>query len=436
MIFVIIEIIVIILLIIINGYLAMAEMAIVSARKVRLQQMVEEGKKNAQVAIDLKEKPAHILSTIQLGVTLIGILAGVFGGATISEELTNLLGRVAWLRPYSHTISVIIVVILITFFTLVFGELAPKQIALHNREKIAARVAPFMRFLTRAASPFVHLLSKSSALLLKIFRIKPSAEPEVTEEDIKSMLEQGAEDGVFEPMEEEMVQQVFRLGDAKVDELMTPRPDVIFLDIADTEKEIFEKISSSGFSRFPLVEESMDTVLGIVRAKDLLLQLMKTKKMDLKAAKQPALFVPESTGVTKLLEEFKEKRLHMAFVLDEYGSPQGIVTPTDIMEAIVGDLPDFQENYEPEIIQRDDGSWLLDGMVSVDELKELFDLKELPMEEEDYQTLGGMVMSILCRIPMSGDSFDVGDLHFEVMDMDGHRVDKVLATSNKPKTKK
>ncbi len=435
MVFVIIEICVIILLIIINGYLAMAEMAIISARKVRLQQMAEDGKKNARTAIELKEKPSHFLSTIQFGVTLIGIVTGVVGGATIAEELALLLGRIPWLQSSSHTISAIIVVILITFFTLIFGELAPKQIALHNKEKIAIRVAPFMKFLSKVASPFVHFLSRCSSLVLKILKIKPSTEPDVTEEDIKTMLAQGTEDGVFEPIEEEMVQQVFRLGDRNVDEIMTPRLEVIFLDYNETEKEILKKMTESGFSRFPLVDESMDSVQGIVRAKDLLIQKMKTGHLDLKSAKQPALFVPDSTSVIKLLEDFREKRLHMAFVLDEYGSVQGIVTPTDIMEAIVGDLPEIQESYEPEIIQREDGSWLLDGMVSVDELKELFNLKKLPQEEEDYQTLGGMVMTLLCRIPISGDSFDIGDLHFEVVDMDEHRVDKVLVTpkSEEPK---
>jgi putative hemolysin len=432
MVFVIIEIVVIVLLITLNGYLSMAEMAIISARKVRLQQMVEDGRKNARTALELKTKPAHFLSTVQLGVTLIGILTGVFGGATITEEFTNLLNRVSWLQPYSHTISVTLIVILITFLTVIFGELAPKQIALQKKEKLATRVAPFMKFLSKVTSPFVHLLSRSTYLVLKIFKVKPSVEPEITEEDVKTMLEQGAADGIFEPLEEEMVQQVFRLGDKKVDELMTPRLDVVFLEVNDSENNIFNKMSTSGFSRFPLVEEGMDSVLGIVRAKDLLLQKMKSNLVDLKAALQPALFVPESTSVIKLLEDFREKRLHMAFIVDEYGSVLGIMTPTDIMEAIVGDMPEIQEPYEPEIIQREDGSWLLDGMLSVDELKELYNLKTLPQEEDDYQTLGGMIMTLLARVPNSGDSVDIGDLHFEVVDMDEHRVDKVLVTQNKP----
>ena len=410
-----------------NGFLAMCEIAVVSARKVRLQQLCESGKAGARVAMELAEQPARFLSTVQVGITLVGILAGVFSGATLADELARVLGAFPVLAPHSQTVSLFCVVLGVTTLTLVLGELVPKQIALHKAETIAAGVAPFMLGLSRLASPVVRLLSFSSNLVVRLAGIRPSEEPSVTEEDIKILLEQGEEDGVFEPKEGEMVQQVFRLGDQRVSELMTPRLDVVFLDVEETCDEIREKIATSGFSRFPLVQGGMDHILGLVRAKDLLPHYMLGECPDLKTVAQPGLFVPENTPVMQLLEEFREKRLHMAFVLDEYGNIQGILTPTDILEAIVGDMPDMDETYEPEVVQREDGSWLMGGMISLDKLKETLDVKELPNEEENaYQTLGGLLMMVLSKVPAAGDVYEWNQLRFEVVDMDGHRVDKVL----------
>ncbi len=421
------EILFILLLILLNGYLSMSEIAIVSARKIRLKQFADEGDKGAQIALKLAEQPGRFLSTVQIGITLIGILAGVFGGATIAEELARLLSQIPLLAPYSETISVVLIVLSVTYLTLVIGELAPKQIALSRTESIAKSIAPVMYRLSRIAAPLVHLLSASTNLVIRLLGIQPINQPAVTEEDIKILLAQGTEEGIFEPIEEEMVQQVFRLSGRKADELMTPRMDIVYLNINDSQQAIYQKIISSGFSRFPLVEDKLDQILGIIRTKDLLVQFMQNIPFNLKIALQPALFVPESSPIIQVLEEFRLKRLHMAIVLDEYGGTQGLLTPTDILETLVGDLPDLNNSYDPDIVLREDGSLLLDGLVQLDVLKELLQVKELPDEEESsYQTLGGLIMAGLSKVPITGDIFVWENITFEVMDMDGHRVDKVL----------
>ena len=422
-----VELLFILLLILCNGLLAMAEIAIVSARKVRLSQMAKSGQSGAEKAIQLAEQPAYFLSTIQVGITLVGILTGVFGGATIAKKLEILLANVPGLGVYSETLSVLVVVVIITYFSLVLGELAPKQIGLHRPESIAAALAPLMDRLARLTAPLVRLLSASSALLLRLLGIHPSREPEMTEEDIRDLLEQGAEEGVLVPVEEDMIQRVFRLGDRTARELMTPRPAVITLDIEDPLEEILHKISTSGFSRFPVIQGDVDNTLGLVRAKDLLNQLMQGRELDLHAALQQAFFVPESSASMPILEQFKQKRIHMAFVVDEYGGFQGIITPTDILEAIVGEIPDLDDHSDPDILQRPDGSWLVNGSMDIKQLKDTLRLPNLPGEEQkDYHTLAGFILASLSRIPVTGDSFEWSGVHFEVVDMDERRVDKVL----------
>lgn len=420
-----IEVLVILVLILLNGFLSMSEIAIVSARKVRLIQMAEAGQAGAHTALELAQQPGRFLSTVQIGITLVGILTGVFGGATVSEELAQLLSHSSILAPYSQSIGVTLVVILITFLSLLLGELVPKQIALNSIEPIAATVAPVMLRLSRLTAPVVHLLTHSSTFILRLLKIQPSSEPFFTEDDIRGLIEQGVEDGIFEPVEEEMLQQVIRLGDRHASELMTPRPDVIYLDIQDPLEENFVRISDSGFSHFPLVDGGLDNVLGLVRSKDLLLQYMNNGSPDLSAAMQTALFVPERALAIQVLEQFRQTHTHMACVIDEYGNVEGVLTPTDIMEAIVGDMPELDQ--DPDAVQRPDGSWLLSGRLPLDEIKDILDIKHLPREEENaYQTLGGLIMTHLSRIPETGDSFEWQNWLFEVVDMDGHRVDKVL----------
>ncbi len=424
------EILIVVLLILANGIFALSEMAIVSARKTRLEKRADDGDEGAEAALALSNEPTRFLSTVQIGITLIGILSGAFGGATIAEEIATALDRVAWLRSYSEAIGVGIVVLAITYLSLIIGELVPKRIALNNAERIATRVAGPMSRLARLATPLVSLLSLSTDAVLNLFRVKPSNEPEVTEEEIRLMIYKGAQVGVFEEAEQEIVERVFRLGDRRTSSLMTYRTDVVFLNMEDTLATNLDKIAASGHSRYPVCEGCPDIILGVVQVKDLFAQQHCGQALDLQAIIQPAVFIPEATPALKLLENLRETKSHMALIIDEFGGVVGLVTITDVLEAIVGDIPTLEDGIqEPNIIQREDGSYLLDGMLSTEELKDLLKLVELPNEESaGYETLGGMVMAEMGRIPDSGDSVFWGGWQFEVVDMDGYRVDKVLTS--------
>jgi putative hemolysin len=419
------QIIFIIFLTIANGVFSMSEIAIVSARKARLQQWVNEGDAKASVALDLANSPNRLLSTVQIGITLIGIVAGVLGGATIAEELSARMSSIPLFAPYSEAIALGMVVLGITYLTLVIGELVPKRLALHNAERIACTVAAPMRMLSRIASPVVHLLSISTDAVLRILGIRPIAEPPVTEEEINILIEQGMKAGTFEKAERDMVEHVFRLGDLRAGALMTPRTEIVWLDIDDSPEEIRRKITDSGHSRFPVGQGSLDNILGIVQVKDMLGRNMAGKPADLKASLRRPLFVPESTHALKVLELFKQSGIHISLVVDEYGSIQGLVTLNDILEEVVGDIPSVEELEEPLAVQREDGSWLLDGMLPVNDFKEIFDIKEMP-GEGIYQTLGGFVLMHVGRIPAVGNHFEWGGLRLEVVDMDKNRIDKVL----------
>jgi putative hemolysin len=418
------ELLIIIVLVVANGVLAMAEMSIVSARKARLQQRANEGDSGAAAALDLANEPEDLLSTIQIGITLIGVLAGAFGGATLAGELSSALNRIPVLVPYSEAMSVAIVVVAITYLTLVIGELAPKQIALYNAEQVASRIAQPMTWSSRVLAPVARLLSLSAQGVLRLLRVKPGSEPPVTEEEIKILLDQGREAGVFEPLEEEMVDHVFRLGDRKVSALLTPRTEVVWIDVDDAEEEIRNKIMESGFSRFPVAKASLDNVLGVALAKDLLAQTLAGEAIGVEETLRPVPFVPENMPALDVLERFKAAQAKIALVLDEYGGIQGLVTTDDVLDAIVGDIPDLGEAAVAEVLQREDGSWLVDGYLPLDEFRELFEVEGLPISGID--TVGGLAMALLGRIPSAGDKFRWQGLAFEVMDMDGLRVDKVL----------
>jgi putative hemolysin len=424
------EILIVVLLILANGIFAISEMAIISARKTRLQQKAEEGDRGAEAALALANKPTRFLSTIQVGITTIGILSGAFGGATIAEEIAAAVGKVAWLAPYSEAIGVGIVVVVITYFSLIIGELVPKRIALNNAESIAAKVAAPMNVLSRLAKPVVAFLSVSTEAVLRLLAIKPSGEPAVTEEEVKMMIYEGAQSGVFEETEQEIVERIFRLGDSRAISLITYRTEIVFLDIEDSLDTNLNKIASSGHSRFPVCKGNLEEILGIIQVKDLFTQERNGLKVDLQAAIQPAVFIPEAMPAFKLLEHLREKKSHLALIIDEYGGITGLVTMNDVLEAIVGDIPKLEDAaQEPDIVQREDGSYLIDGTLSPDELKDLLDLDNLPDEAEvGYETLGGMLMAVIGRIPKAGDIVSWGDWRFEVVDMDGHRVDKVLAS--------
>ncbi|MDZ7964899.1 MAG: hemolysin family protein [Nostoc sp. DedSLP03] len=421
------EISIILVLIIANGVFSMSEMAIVSARKVRLQQLANQGDAKAMAALKLAESPNHFLSTVQVGISLIGILTGAFGGATIANRLAVYVRLVPLLAPYSEPISFGIVVLLITYLSLIVGELVPKRLALNNPERIASIVAIPMQALAAIASPVVFLLSTSTDLILRVLGITASTEPQVTEEEIKILIEQGTEAGTFEEAEQDMVERVFRLGDRPVSYLMTPRPDIVWLDLDDSAEENRLKMVDSAYSRYPVCQGGLDNVLGVIPVTDLLARSFRGEPLDLTIGLRQPVFVPESTRGLKVLELFKQTITHMALVVDEYGVIQGLVTLNDIMSEIVGDVPSTDGQDQPQAVQREDGSWLLDGMLPVEEFLELFGMEEWESEERgSYQTLGGFVITHLGRIPAAADHFEWQSMRIEVMDMDGNRVDKVL----------
>ena len=425
----VLEILIIFLLLVTNGVFAMAEIAIVSARKARLRQLADAGNSQARAALELAANPNQFLATAQIGITLVGILAGAFGGATIAEEIATRLGDIPFLAPYGETIGVGIVVLGITYFSLIIGELVPKRLALNNAERIASAVAAPMRGLSTIAAPVVRLLSVSTDIVIRLLGIKPSAEPSITPEELRILIEQGTESGVFEESEQDMIESVLRLDERRVGAFMTPRTHIVWFDIEDSPEDIRRKIADSQHSRFPVIKDSLDNVLGIVRAKDLLNQSLAGQPLDLRALLRPPLFIPESMSALKVLELFKQKGTHVALVTDEYGGIQGMVTHNDILEGIVGYIPSAGEPAEPQATRREDGSWLLDGLVHIDKLKEIFDIEKLPDEEHGhYQTVGGFVMTQVRSIPTVGQYFEWGKLRFEVVDMDGRRVDKVLVT--------
>jgi putative hemolysin len=423
------EALVIFLLIILNGVFAMSEMAVVSARKSLLQQWAEAGDAKARTALELANAPNQFLSTIQIGITLIGILAGAFGGATIARDFSAWLDDVPLLAPYSRALSLAIVVTITTYLSLIVGELVPKRMALNNPERLAAALASPMRALSRVAYPVVHLLGRSTEFVLRMLGMKPSTESPVTEEEIRALIEEGARAGTLEEAEREMVERVFRLGDRRIGAVMTPRPEIIWLDRNAPPEAIRGTITRSAHSRFLVAQGSLDNVLGVVHAKDLLVHSLGEQAVDLTTTLQQPLYVPESMRAVKVLELFKQSGTHIALAIDEYGGIQGLVTPNDILESIVGDLPTAGEVAEPLALQREDGSWLLDGMLPVDEFKALFHLGPLPGEEQAvYHTVAGFVIMQLGRIPTAADCFEWEGLRIEVVDMDGNRVDKVLVT--------
>jgi putative hemolysin len=425
-----VEILLVLLLVVANGVFSMSETSIVSSRKARLQQRAEAGDEKARAALALADEPNTFLATVQVGITLIGILSGAFGGAALAQTLGRGLSSVAPpLAPYAGAVSLILVVALITYLSLVIGELAPKRIALNNPEAIASRVAGPMRRLSTLTSPVVRLLGWSTDRVLTLLGVRESGEPPVTEEEIGVLLEQGARAGVFDPVEQQMVDSVFELADLRVAALMTPRTEVVWLDLDDPAETNRRKIARSEYSRFPVGRGSLDGVIGVVRAKDLLLGPLTGHALDLHESLRPPLIVPETMPALHVLEKFRTSRAHLALVVDEYGGVVGLVTLQDVLEAIVGDLPSGGESSDPEALQREDGSWLLDGSLPTARFKDILGLQRHPQEQEDgYQTLGGFVLARLGEIPSAGDNFEWADWRFEVADMDGYRVDKVLAT--------
>ena len=426
------EIIIILILIILTGYLSMAELAVVSIRKAKMQKYLEEGNKNAQIVFDLLEDPNEFLSTVQIGISLIGVLTGAFGGVTLAEPLAKYISFI----PYSEPISVAIVVIVTTYLTLVVGEIVPKVIALNDPERVSLKVAKSMVVLSKISRPVSFILAKSSSFLLWLMRIENKNDDIVTEEEIELMIKEGREDGTIEQEEEDIIKRVFKLDDQKVESIMTPRNEIIWIDLEDDRDVNKVKIIESKRSIFPIASGELDDFIGVVQAKDILSVMFSDEKFDVhKIVKEP-LVVSEHLETLELLKEFKENQgyVHMSLVVDEFGSVEGLITLNDLLEGIVGDIPGIDEEDDPQAIKREDGTWLIDGRYPIDRFKELFEFKDsLPDEEEDgYTTLAGFILSLSGTIPDEEDKYECGRFIFEIVDIDGHQIDKVLVTDLGP----
>jgi putative hemolysin len=423
------EILILILLFMLNGLFSMSEIAVVSARKARLQQLANEGNHRAASALALARQPSNFLSTIQIGITVIGIFSGAYGEATLARSLSETLASVPVLAAYSDALAFAIVVVAIAYFSLIIGELVPKRLALHNPELIAAMTAAPMQFLSKVAYPLVRVLSGTTDLVLRLLGAGPSKEPPVSEEEIRLLMEQGTKAGVFEQYEQRLVRNVLLLDERSVASQMTPRLDIVHVDLEDSLEASLRRISDSRHSRFPVCRGGPEHVVGIVHVKDILARLVAGETVDLAACMQDPLFVPETLSCIQMLETFKQSAFQMVLVVDEYGELQGLVTLNDILEAIVGDMPSSHEEGEQMVIERAPGSWLIDGMLDTIDLKEFLEVRKLPGEDEGvYHTLGGMTMIQMGRVPRPADAFEWEGYRFEVVDMDGTRVDKVLVT--------
>ena len=416
---------IVLLLILLNGFFAMAEIALVSARPARLQPMAAEGNTGADAALELKADPSRLLATVQIGITIIAVLLGSFGEATLGEDLQNYLeGYSGFLGHYAHAISMAIVVLGISYFSLILGELVPKRVAMIHPEGIAASLARFMRGLARIGAPIEWLLSTTTDLLLRLLPLRGEPAP-VTDQEIGFMLREGVATGHISQGETAIVEMALRLGERRVSAVMTPRTQIEFLDLDDPEEEIRRHIRDSAYSRFPVVQGGTHQLAGIVQVKDLLAAAFDGQPFNLRAALRPPLFLPNTVTVLRALEVFKTSSEPMALVVDEYGDLEGLVTLTDILEALVGELPDAGET-DPRIVKREDGTWLIDGMVGLDELKQVLGVTLLPGEDPDFHSVGGYLMARLNRVPMVADRVTAGDWRFEIVEMDGRRVDRVL----------
>ncbi|HEU0052411.1 MAG TPA: hemolysin family protein [Longimicrobium sp.] len=426
---VVFEIVLIVLLLLLNGVFAMSEIAVVSARKARLQKRAEDGSSAARRALELAEEPNRFLATVQVGITLVGILAGAFGGATIAEHLAAVFERYAVLARYADALALGVVVLAITYLSLVVGELVPKRIGLNAPETIASAVAGPMRALSVIASPLVTFLTWSTEAVVRLLRVRKPEEPPVTEAEIAVLLEQGTQAGVFQEAEQDLVERVFWLADQRVASLMTPRTRVEWLDVADDPEAHRVAMLEHPHHHFPVCEGSLDDVVGIVDVRDLWAATARGVPADARSVMRPPLFVPQSVPALRLLEEFRKTGEEVALAVDEYGGTAGLVTLYDLMEEIVGDIAVVGGEAEPSVVRRDDGSLLVDGAILMDELREVLDLPERRADERyEYRTLGGFVYTRLGRVPHAGDHFDSDGFRVEVVDMDGNRVDKVLVS--------
>ncbi len=425
------EVLVILSLILLNGFLAMSEMAIVSSNRIRLQALANSGKTGAKIALNLIDSPSRLLAAIQIGITLVGVLIGAFGGSSLSEKVGLLITRPfgdSIFGPYSEGIGLTLVVVISTFLSLILGELVPKRLALAHPERTASRVAPAIRLISILSTPGVKFLTFSTELVMKALHLQHVSLPQVTGEEVKLMVEQGTVAGVFDPGEETIIKRTLRLGSLSAADVMTPRTKIVCFDINNYEHGVvLEKVRASKHTYFPVYNEQLDNIVGLLSAKLMLYEISQKASWDLRDCLIAPLMVPESVSVIGVLESFKEKSSHVAIVIDEYGGLAGMLTIIDMMEAIAGALPQETDQNSHRFVRREDGSILVDGMTSIHEFEELFRVSFKTLTEgEDIQTIAGLLMQQMGRIPREGDVVQLENLRIEVVDMDGRRVDKIL----------
>jgi len=421
-----VEIVAVVLLILVNGVLALSELAVVSSRRSRLEALSRDGVSGARVALGLIDDPSRFLATVQIGITLVGILAGAFGGVTIADQLGSALNLIPGIAPNGQPLAIGVVVILITYLSLIVGELVPKRMALADPERAAVIVARPMQVLSRVAAPAVWVLKHSSDAILRLFGLARTRETTITEDEVRSLIAAGTQAGVFAPQERAMIDGVLRLADRSVRVIMTPRSEVMWIDRAAGRDRIVEMIEAGRHRRLLVCDGGIDHPLGFVDAHDILAAALKGEAIDLGTIVPRPLVIPEQTPVLRLIDLFRRARVHIALIVDEYGTTEGIVTATDILESIAGDLPERGETAEPMIVRRADGSWLVDGMLPIDEFEDLVGIDGLAAD--DFETVAGFVIAELGRLPETGDRVVRPDMTIEVVDMDGRRIDKLAVT--------
>jgi putative hemolysin len=427
------EILIIIVLLLLNGLFAMSELAVVTARKVRLEQRAEDGDAGARAALALAHDPTQFLSTVQVGITLIGVLTGAFGGATISDELAAGFRLIPSVAPYADGLALGLVVASITYLSLLLGELIPKRVALSNPERVASLVARPMRLLARVASPLVKLLTGPTNLVLRLFGIHVSSEPSITVEEIRALVEQGAEIGVVEDTEHHMVDGVFRLGDRAASDVMTPRTRLDWIDVSEPEDVARQDLAATARARYLVCDGGIENVLGIVHAEDLLVQCLSGHPLELRSHIRPPLYVPGTLAALEALAKFRETDQECAVVLDEFGGLQGILQLDDIVRAVVGGVDATGENSLPTIARGNDGTWVTDGAVAIEDFETTLDLHEIPPDERrGARTVGGLIMTLAGHVPQQGETIEWSGFRLQVSAMDGRRIVRVVATRNSP----
>lgn len=424
------EFLIILLLLILNGVFALYEIALVSSSKSRLENMSAKGNKSAKIVLEQLKDPEKYLSTIQIGITLIGIVSGAFGGTAIADDFEPLFRRISWIADYASETAMVLTVALITYFSLIIGELVPKTMALSNPERYAVFFCRLIVILSKVSHPFVWLLSVSTKAVNKVMGISASDKPGMTEDEIKMILHRSSEEGVLDKAESQMLKEVFRFTDKRANELMTSRPDIRCLKTSQSREEILKAVENAHFTKYPLIDKDKDDIIGIVSVKDIfLIQGLCAAEFDLRRIAQPVLYVPETIPATQVLALFKQHKKKFGVVVNEYGFTEGIITLHDLSECIFGDIDEENEQEEPEIVKRKDGSLLVEASMNIDDFMDEMGVTDYEdLKKEDFNTLGGLAMHAIGRIPIAGDTFSYGNLRFEILDMDKGRVDKLLVT--------